>query len=58
MIVREEIKINDKPFYKTYSDKGKMIQKEGTEEKYAEAIDVILYKYIETEEDIDDRSKL
>ena len=38
--------------YKTYSDKGVYIKKQGTDEKYDEAIDVenTNYTYEETEE--------
>ena len=41
--------------YKTYSDKGVYIKKQGTDEKYDEAIDVenANYTYEETEETID-----
>ena len=41
--------------YKTYSDKGVYIKKQGTDEKYDEAIDVenSNYTYEETEEIID-----
>lgn len=41
--------------YKTYSDKGVYIKKQGTDEKYDEAIDVenTNYTYEETEEIID-----
>ena len=38
--------------YKTYSDKGVYIKKQGTDEKYGEAIDIenTNYTYEETEE--------
>ena len=41
--------------YKTYSDKGVYIKKQGTDEKYDEAIDVenAPYTYEETEEVIE-----
>ena len=41
--------------YKTYSDKGVYIKKQGTDEKYDEAIDVesAPYTYEETEEIIE-----
>lgn len=41
--------------YKTYSDKGVYIKKQGTDEKYDEAIDIenTNYTYEETEEIID-----
>ncbi|MBR2526610.1 hypothetical protein IKE67_09120 [bacterium] len=54
MIITETVTINDKKFKHTYSDSGFYIQKEDTEEKYAEAYDVIDsdYTYIETEEKI------
>ena len=37
MIVKENLTIGSKPFIKTYSDKGMMIERDG--EQYAEAID-------------------
>ena len=45
--------------YKTYSDKGVYIIKQGTDEKYDEAIDVenTNYTYEETEEIIDHGTK-
>ena len=51
MIIKENIEIGNKNFIKQYSDKQVMIQKEGTEEKYSEAIDPIEFKreYIETD---------
>ena len=41
--------------YRTYSDKGMMIQKVGTEEVYDEAVDVegASFEYVETDEPID-----
>ena len=42
--------------YKTYSNEGYMIQKAGTEELYAEAIDIesARYEYIETDQKIEE----
>lgn len=51
MIIKENIKINNKKFIKQHSDKEVMIQKVGTEEIYSEAIDPIEFEreYIETD---------
>ena len=51
MIIKENIKINDKDFIKQYSDKEVQIQKVGTDELYVEAIDPIEFEreYIETD---------
>ena len=38
--------------YRTYSDDGKMIQKDGTDELYSEAIDIESSGYTYTETDI------
>ena len=56
MIVREQIKINNKDFIKQYSDKQVQIQKVGTDELYVEAIDPIEYEreYVETDIPIDE----
>lgn len=54
MIVVEKIKINGKLFYKTYSDKEFMIERDGI--KYNEAIDPIEFDnriYIETDKKIE-----
>lgn len=40
MIRTENIVLNGKTFKKTYSDNNKLIQKVGTNEEYAEAIDI------------------
>lgn len=57
MIIREfyMTRTDDVNLYKTYSDKGVYIIKQGTDEKYSEAIDVenTNYTYEETEEIID-----
>lgn len=52
MIVSEIVKFGKKEFKRTYSDKGFIIRKKGTSEKYSEAIDLIdsEYKYVETKE--------
>ena len=39
MIIVEEIKINGKPYHKTYSDEGFMIERDGI--TYSDAIDPI-----------------
>lgn len=52
MIVKENVKINNRDFIHTYSDEQFYIKKVGTEEIYEEAYDVIEYEYIETEEKI------
>lgn len=50
MIKTEIVKFGQKEFKRTYSDKGLVIQKIGTKERYSEAIDVLDsdFKYIET----------
>lgn len=57
MIIREfyMTRTDGVNLYKTYSDKGVYIIKQGTDEKYDEAIDVenSPYTYEETEEIID-----
>ena len=57
MIIREfyMTRTDGVNLYKTYSDKGVYIIKQGTDEKYDEAIDVenTNYTYEETEEIID-----
>lgn len=52
MIVSEIVKFGKKEFKRTYSDKGFIIRKKGTSEKYSEAIDVIdsEFEYVETKE--------
>ena len=52
MIVTETVKFGKKEFKRTYSDKGFIIRKKGTSEKYSEAIDVIdsEFEYVETKE--------
>lgn len=49
-IVTENLTINNKPFVKTYSSSGYMIERENV--RYAEAIDPAEFnrKYVETEE--------
>lgn len=55
MIITETITINGREFIKNYSDAGYLIQKEGTEEIYSEAIDPIDSgrTYVETDKLID-----
>lgn len=52
MIVSEIVKFGKNEFKRTYSDKGFIIQKVGTDERYSEAIDVLdsEYEYEETKE--------
>ena len=52
MIVTEIVSFGKKEFKRTYSDKGFIIQKVGTDERYSEAIDVIdsEFEYVETKE--------
>lgn len=52
MIVSEIVKFGKKEFKRTYSDKGFIIRKKGTSEKYSEAIDVLdsEFEYVETKE--------
>lgn len=50
MIVRENYMINDKPFVRTYSDKGMMVEREGV--MYAEANDPAEFGREYTETDI------
>ena len=54
MIVQEIVTINDTKFKHTFSDANYYIQKEGTEEIYAEAFDVMTSTatYIETDKQI------
>ena len=54
MIVTEIVIINDKQFKHTYSDSNFYIRKEGTEEEYAEAFDVMpsTFTYVETDKQI------
>lgn len=54
MIVKEVYKFNDGRIgTRTYSDAGFMIKKVGTDEEYAEAIDVLNFNYIETDKPIE-----
>ena len=52
MIVTETVRFGKREFKKTYSDKGYIIQKVGTDERYSEAIDVLdsEFEYVETKE--------
>jgi hypothetical protein len=56
MVVKENIKINDKDFVKHYSDEQWKIRKIGTDEIYDEAIDLpeMDYEYEETDEKIEE----
>lgn len=56
MIVTENLTINSKPFVKTYSDAGYMVEREGT--RYSEAIDPAEFSriYIETDELVEDET--
>ena len=55
MIVTEEVQFGKKTFKRTYSDKGLVIQKVGTEERYSEAIDILDsdFEYEETNEKVE-----
>lgn len=50
MIKIEKVIINDKEYTRTYSDLGLKIRKFETDEIYDEAIDVLDFKYEETDE--------
>lgn len=62
MIVQETVTINDKQFKHTFSDANYYIQKEGTEEIYAESFDILTstFTYVETDKQIphDDKDEL
>ena len=53
MIKTENLTINGKPFIRTYSDSGYMVEREGV--RYSEAIDPAEFdrKYTETDEPIE-----
>ena len=55
MIKEEKLIINNKEFIKRFSDDGKYIKKVGTNEEYAEAVDLIEknFEYEETDRDIE-----
>ena len=55
MIKTEIVKFGQKEFKRTYSDKGLVIQKVGTEERYSEAIDILdnEFEYVETNEKVE-----
>lgn len=52
MIVTETVTFGKREFKRTYSDKGFIIKKVGTDERYSEAIDVLdsEFEYVETKE--------
>ena len=54
MIIQETVIIDGKQFKHTFSDSNFYIKKEGTEEEYAEAFDVMTstFTYIETDKQI------
>ena len=56
MIKQETIDIGGTEFRRTYSDEGVKVQKVGTDERYADAIDVLdsPYQYIETDEPVEE----
>jgi len=62
MIIQETVTINDKQFKHTFSDANYYIQKEGTEEIYVEAFDILTstFTYVETDKQIphDDKDEL
>ena len=53
MIVTENMTFGGKPFVKTYSDKGFMVERDGV--RYSEAIDPAEFgrEYVETDEPIE-----
>ena len=55
MIKVENVTINDREFKRTFSDTGHMIRKVGTQEVYAEAVDILsaTWQYEETDEMIE-----
>lgn len=59
MIIQEIVTINDKQFKHTFSDVNYYIQKEGTEEIYTEAFDIMTSTatYIETDKQIPHNEK-
>lgn len=54
MITTEKVQLNGGEFTLTKSDAGFMIRKVGTNEIYAEAYDVLDFKYEETNEKIEE----
>lgn len=54
MIIQEIVAIDDKLFRHTFSDANYYIQKEGTEEEYVEAFDILTstFTYVETNKQI------
>ena len=53
MTVTEKAEINGKMFAHTYSDRKLMIRRDGTDEIYLEAYDVLNFTYEETDTQID-----
>jgi hypothetical protein len=49
MIIKENITIDGREFTRTYSDQNMKIRKVGTDEIYADAIDVLDFEYDETD---------
>ena len=58
MIIYENLTINDKPFIRTYSDSGFMVERDGV--RYDEAVDPAEMgrTYTETDEPIDGMSEI
>ena len=56
MIVKENIKINNKKFVKTYSDEGFLILQTSTGQIFSEAYDLVKYpqQYEETDQKIEE----
>lgn len=54
MIIQETVTINNKQFKHTYSDSNFYIKKEGTEEEYTEAFDILTstFTYVETDKQV------
>ena len=51
MIITEKVTLNDKEFIYNYSDEGFYMQKQGTDEVYSDAYDLLdsNYTYVETD---------
>ena len=54
MVVTEKVTRCGEERYRSYSDAGMYIRKVGTDEVYAEAVDVMETEYEETDKEIED----
>jgi hypothetical protein len=54
MVVTEKVIRYGEERYRSYSDAGMYIRKAGTDEVYAEAVDVKYTEYVETDKEIED----